>query len=29
MFLKPAALDAVYGEDPMGYTAFAKLTLGR
>ena len=29
MFLKPDALDAVYGDDPMGYTLFAKLTLGR
>ena len=29
MFLKPAALDAFYGDDPMGYTLFAKLTLGR
>lgn len=28
-FLKPAALDAAYGDDPMGYTLFAKLTLGR
>ena len=28
MFAKPAALDAVYGDDPMGYTVFAKLTLG-
>jgi hypothetical protein len=28
-FLKPDALDAVYGEDPIGYTLFAKLTLGR
>jgi hypothetical protein len=27
-FLKPDALDAVYGEDPIGYTLFAKLTLG-
>lgn len=26
---KPAALDSAYGEDPMGYTVFAKLTLGR
>jgi hypothetical protein len=29
MFVKPDALDAFYGEDPMGYTLFAKLTLGR
>lgn len=28
-FFKPDALDAAYGEDPMGYTVFAKLTLGR
>ena len=28
-FLKPDALDAVYGDDPLGYTLFAKLTLGR
>ena len=28
-FFKPAALDAAYGDDPMGYTVFAKLTLGR
>lgn len=28
-FLKPDALDAVYGDDPIGYTLFAKLTLGR
>jgi hypothetical protein len=28
-FLKPDALDPFYGEDPMGYTLFAKLTLGR
>ena len=28
-FFKPDALDAVYGDDPMGYTVFAKLTLGR
>lgn len=28
-FFKPAALDPVYGNDPMGYTLFAKLTLGR
>jgi hypothetical protein len=27
-FLKPDALDAVYGDDAMGYTLFAKLTLG-
>jgi hypothetical protein len=29
MFVKPDALDAFYGDDPMGYTLFAKLTLGR
>jgi hypothetical protein len=28
-FLKPAALDPYYGDSPMGYTLFAKLTLGR
>ena len=28
-FFKPSALDAVYGDDPMDYTVFAKLTLGR
>ena len=28
-FVKPDALDAVYGDNPMGYTLFAKLTLGR
>jgi hypothetical protein len=27
-FFKPDALDPFYGEDPMGYTAFVKLTLG-
>lgn len=27
-FFKPDALDAPYGGDPMGYTAFVKLTLG-
>jgi hypothetical protein len=27
-FLKPDALDAVYGDSPLGYTLFAKLTLG-
>jgi hypothetical protein len=27
-FLKPQVLDAAYGKDPMGYTVFAKLTLG-
>jgi hypothetical protein len=29
MFIKPDALDPFYGDDPMGYTLFAKLTLGR
>lgn len=28
-FAKPDALDAVYGDNPLGYTLFAKLTLGR
>ncbi|OYW44612.1 MAG: hypothetical protein B7Z08_06000 [Sphingomonadales bacterium 32-68-7] len=28
-FFKPSALDAAYGADPMGYTLFAKLTLGQ
>ncbi|WP_338027959.1 hypothetical protein [Croceibacterium selenioxidans] len=28
-FIKPDALDAVYGDNPMGYTVFAKLNLGR
>ena len=28
-FIKPDALDAFYGDNPMGYTLFAKLTLGR
>jgi hypothetical protein len=28
-FWKPAALDAAYGDEPMGCTLFAKLTLGR
>jgi hypothetical protein len=27
-FGKPDALDAAYGDDPIGYTLFAKLTLG-
>ncbi len=27
-FLKPDALDAAYGKSPMGYTVFAKLSLG-
>jgi len=27
-FVKPDALDAAYGESPVGYTLFAKLTLG-
>jgi hypothetical protein len=27
-FVKPDALDPVYGEHPLGYTLFAKLTLG-
>ncbi len=28
-FLKPDALDAAYGKRPMGFTAFARLALGR
>ncbi|WP_245978557.1 hypothetical protein [Aurantiacibacter xanthus] len=28
-FLKPSVLDAAYGDNPMGYTLFAKLSLGR
>ncbi|HEY6814962.1 MAG TPA: hypothetical protein VI168_05435 [Croceibacterium sp.] len=28
-FAKPDALDAAYGSSPIGYTLFAKLTLGR
>tara|TARA_E500000305_G_scaffold109668_1_gene115314 strand:- start:70 stop:1410 length:1341 start_codon:yes stop_codon:yes gene_type:complete len=28
-FLKPSALDGAYGKDPVGLTAFAKLSLGR
>lgn len=27
-YAKPAALDPAYGNSPMGYTVFAKLTLG-
>jgi len=27
-FIKPNALDAAYGDNPTGYTLFAKLTLG-
>jgi hypothetical protein len=27
-FVKPDTLDAAYGDDPLGYTLFAKLTLG-
>jgi len=27
-FLKPDALDAAYGKSPMGYTVFAKFSLG-
>lgn len=27
-YAKPAALDAAYGKSPMGYTLFAKLSLG-
>jgi hypothetical protein len=28
-FVKPDALDGAYGDNPLGYTLFAKLTLGR
>jgi hypothetical protein len=28
-YLKPDALDAAYGDNPLGYTLFAKLSLGR
>ena len=27
-FAKPDVLDAAYGDSPVGYTLFAKLTLG-
>jgi hypothetical protein len=27
-FAKPQALDAAYGKSPMGYTVFAKFSLG-
>lgn len=27
-YVKPAALDAAYGRNPMGYTVFARLSLG-
>ena len=27
-FVKPAALDVAYGKNPMGFTVFAKLSLG-
>ncbi|WP_296676282.1 hypothetical protein [Novosphingobium sp.] len=27
-YAKPAALDAAYGSNPMGYTLFARITLG-
>jgi len=27
-YAKPAALDAYYGDDPIGYTLFAKVSLG-
>ena len=27
-YAKPAALDAVYGRNPLGYTLFVKLLLG-
>ena len=28
-YAKPAVLDAYYGANPMGYTLFARLTLGK
>jgi hypothetical protein len=28
-YFKPEALDAAYGDNPFGYTLFARLTLGR
>jgi hypothetical protein len=28
-YAKPAALDAAYGDNPWGYTLFARLSLGR
>jgi hypothetical protein len=28
-YAKPAALDAAYGRNPIGYTLFARVTLGR
>lgn len=28
-FAKPDALDAAYGDNPMGFTVFARLSLGR
>lgn len=28
-YAKPDALDAVYGDNPLGYTLFARLTLGQ
>ncbi|MEO0063234.1 MAG: hypothetical protein RLZZ08_1794 [Pseudomonadota bacterium] len=28
-YFKPAALDGAYGRNPLGYTLFARLTLGR
>jgi hypothetical protein len=28
-YFKPAALDRFHGDDPIGYTLFAKLTLGQ
>jgi len=27
-YAKPNALDAAYGNNPMGFTLFAKLSLG-
>jgi hypothetical protein len=29
VYAKPGALDAVYGDDPFGYTVFARFNLGR
>lgn len=29
MFAKPDVLDAAYGDNPMGFTVFARLSLGR
>jgi hypothetical protein len=29
LYAKPAALEAAYGRNPVSYTLFAKLSLGR